>query len=161
LKVVGVDPGCSGALALFEDGKLRAVVDMPTLKVRRGKTDKNEVDGYALAAVLRGWAPDAAIVEQVGGIPGQAAGAAFNFGRAAGAVEYILKAQNVRVEMVAPVTWKKRMGVKGDKDDSRAAAIRRWPAHADTFARKKDDGRAEAALIGCYFTLMETPDVLS
>ena len=33
------------------------------------------------------------------------------------------------------------------KDASRAEAIRRWPAQAELFARKKDDGRAEAALI--------------
>jgi coenzyme F420-reducing hydrogenase alpha subunit len=33
------------------------------------------------------------------------------------------------------------------KDASRAEAIRRWPGHAALFARVKDDGRAEDALI--------------
>ena len=33
-------------------------------------------------------------------------------------------------------------------DAARAKAIARWPAHANLFARVKDDGRAEAALIG-------------
>jgi crossover junction endodeoxyribonuclease RuvC len=32
--------------------------------------------------------------------------------------------------------------------EGRAEAIRRWPSHASLFARVKDDGRAEAALIG-------------
>ena len=33
------------------------------------------------------------------------------------------------------------------KDAARTKAIRRWPAKAPLFARKRDDGRAEAALI--------------
>jgi crossover junction endodeoxyribonuclease RuvC len=40
------------------------------------------------------------------------------------------------------------MGKDGAKDAARSNAIRRWPAKADLFARVKDDGRAEAALIG-------------
>jgi crossover junction endodeoxyribonuclease RuvC len=39
-------------------------------------------------------------------------------------------------------------GKEGAKDAARAEAIRRWPSHASLFARVKDDGRAEAALIG-------------
>jgi hypothetical protein len=34
------------------------------------------------------------------------------------------------------------------KDMARSKAIERWPAKADLFKRKSDDGRAEAALIG-------------
>jgi hypothetical protein len=33
------------------------------------------------------------------------------------------------------------------KDAARSEAIRRWPSKAGLFARKMDDGRAEAALI--------------
>jgi hypothetical protein len=33
------------------------------------------------------------------------------------------------------------------KDKAHSEAIRRWPANAELFARVKDDGRAEAALI--------------
>ena len=38
-------------------------------------------------------------------------------------------------------------GREGAKDAARAEAIRRWPNNAALFARVKDDGRAEAALI--------------
>jgi hypothetical protein len=34
------------------------------------------------------------------------------------------------------------------KDMARSNAINRWPSKAQLFARKMDDGRAEAALIG-------------
>jgi len=149
-RILGVDPGALGALALIVDGILTDVVDMPMLRVRRGKTDKAEVDGYTLADILRKMAPDVAYVEQVGGLPGQSASAAFNFGRAAGAVEYTLKTLGVRVEMIAPASWKKSMKLNGGKDDSRAMAMRLWPASAADFKRKMDNDRAEAALIAEY-----------
>lgn len=152
MRILGVDPGAYGALALLVDGRLGRVVDMPMLKIRRGKTDKAEVDGYTLASVLRDFAADVACVEQVGGLPGQSASAAFNFGRAAGAPEYALKALGVRVEFVPPATWKKAMGVNSGKDGSRAAAMKLWPAQSALFARKKDNDRAEAALIAQWFS---------
>lgn len=124
---------------------------MPVLAIRRGKTDKNEVDGYALAAWLRDARPDVVVVEQVGGIVGQSAPAAFNFGRAAGAVEYAAKALGIRVELVPPLTWKRGLKLNLGKDAARALACRLWPASAGLFARKKDDGRAEAALIAEWF----------
>jgi hypothetical protein len=47
--------------------------------------------------------------------------------------------------------WKRAVGIPpgkdGAKDAARSEAIRRWPQKADLFARVKDDGRAEAALI--------------
>lgn len=119
---------------------------MPHLAIRSGKTDKYEVDGYTLAALLRELRPDIAYVEKVGGLPGQSSPAAFNFGRAAGAPEYTLKALGVRVERVPPQTWKRTLRVIG-KDAARAMAMRLWPEHAADFRRKMDEDRAEAALI--------------
>lgn len=147
MRILGIDPGCYGALALLSSGVLADVRDMPVVMLRRGKTDKPEVDGAALAAFVRSLRPDIAVLERVGGLPGQSAPAAFNFGRAAGAVEYTLTALGVRVESVAPATWKKALRVNPGKDGSRALAARMWPAQAALFARAKDDGRAEAALI--------------
>lgn len=37
-----------------------------------------------------------------------------------------------------------------DKDAARALAIELWPAQAQLFARKKDQGRADAALIALH-----------
>ena len=158
MRILGIDPGSSGALALLIDDRLHVVVDMPVLKVRRGKSDKDEVDGYGLAELLKDLAPDIAYVEQVGGLPGQSAPAAFNFGRSAGAVEYALKALGYRVEMIPPATWKKALRLKGGKDDSRAMAMRRWPSKADHFKRVKDDGRAEASLIAEFGRLQQKGD---
>lgn len=156
MRILGVDPGAHGALALIINGQLNDVFDMPKLYVRRGRTDKAEVDGYSLAALLRALNPDIAYIEQVGGLPGQSASAAFNFGRAAGAIEYACKALDYRVEMIAPASWKKAMRLNGGKDDSRAMAMRQWPEHASLFARKKDNDRAEAALIAEFGRKQQT-----
>lgn len=158
---MGVDPGCYGALALLEDGRLVEVHDTPILKVARGKSDKAEVDGYALAALIGAAKPDVCIIEQVGGMTGQSPSASFNFGRAAGAPEYAAKALGVSVHLVPPGTWKRGVALRGGKDDARAMAMRLWPEHAGLFRRKMDDGRAEAALITEYWRRKNYADVQS
>lgn len=150
MRVLGVDPGAYGALALLVDGRLEQVADMPFIKIMRGKSEKAEVDGYSLGALLREINPDVAFVERVGGMTGQSASSSFNFGRAAGAPEYSLKTLGVRVEMVSPATWRKALKVNPGKDGSRALAMRLWPEEAALFRRVKDDDRAEAALIALY-----------
>ena len=92
-----------------------------------------------------------AYVEYVGARPGEGAVGAFAFGRSRGVIEGVLGALAIPVTFIAPAAWKRTIGIppgkEGAKDAARAEAIRRWPEHAALFARKKDDGRAEAALI--------------
>lgn len=162
MRILGVDPGAKGALALLVDGVLTEVHDMPALQIQRGRSEKNEVDGYELGLLLRDLRPDIAFVEQVGGMEGQAAGAAFNFGRAAGAVEYALKALGVRVDLVPPLRWKRDLRVTKGKDGSISDAKRLWPHMAQHFRRKMDNDRAEAALIaewGRKFSIGEPENV--
>jgi crossover junction endodeoxyribonuclease RuvC len=51
--------------------------------------------------------------------------------------------------MLTVPTWRRAVGlpVGATKEMSRGKAIRRFPGHADMFARVRDDGRAEACLI--------------
>jgi crossover junction endodeoxyribonuclease RuvC len=156
IRIAGIDPGCYGALALLIGDRLSNVVDMPFLKLQRGKSEKAEIDGYALGDLFRAMRPDIVVVEAVGGMTGQSAAASFNFGRAAGAPEYAAKALGLRVERVHPITWKRALKINGGKDGARDAAMRLWPGHADRFARVKDDGRAEAALIAEWFRRSQT-----
>ena len=138
-------------MARLQGPKLIAVADMPVFQVRRGTGYKPEIDVHTLIALIKEWAPDCCWFERVGGMDGQSASAAFNFGRLAGMCEALVKASGARFDFVSPHIWKRGMGlVAAEKDDSRVKAINRWPAMADQFARKKDDGRAEAALIAEY-----------
>lgn len=165
MRVLGVDPGGSGALALLHGGGL-LVADMPVFQVMRGKTAKAEVDVRAIFDLLDEWKPDVCYFEQVGGIPGQAASAAFNFGRAVGLAEAAVKGCGARFVAVAPATWKRRMGLptgkdkKAAKDASRSMATNMFPASAAAFRRVKDDGRAEAALLAEYGRRLELPAAL-
>lgn len=141
--ILGVDPGRSGALALVAlDGVLVDVIDMP------------EATGAALGTHVRHWIDDhsphtigAAWVEKAGSRPGQGVASTFTFGAGWGAVLGALGALEVPVELVTPHAWKKAMRVTADKASSRQRAAELWPADARRFARVRDDGRAEAALI--------------
>jgi len=148
--VLGLDPGLGGALALLtSDGVLIDVVDMPVLA--DGAAGRRTLNGALLAAQVCAWGPTRAFCELVGPRPGEGPVGAFSFGRCRGVIEGTLAALAVPVEMIAPAWWKRRMGIPpgaDKKDMARSEAIRRWPARADLFAQVKDDGRAEAALIG-------------
>jgi crossover junction endodeoxyribonuclease RuvC len=153
--IIGIDPGKSGALAaLTEQGDLIAVVDMPTLA--------NKLNAWLLADAIEqlGNAVDVtAIVEDVHSMPKQGISSAFDFGKSYGMVLGALAAIGIRTELVSPSAWKKTMGLtvpKGAdkrlaKEMSRSAAIERWPAHRELFARVKDADRAEAALLALWW----------
>jgi crossover junction endodeoxyribonuclease RuvC len=151
LIVLGVDIGNTGAVALIdESGDLLEVCDMPTLD--DGPKGRPALNAPLLAAIVARTGASQAYVEWVGPRPTDGAVQAFAFGRCKGVVEGVCAALGVRVKFLTPPQWKRRCslppGKDGAKDRSRSAAIARWPAKAALFARVKDDGRAEACLIG-------------
>lgn len=147
--VLGIDPGKRGALALLDKttGALE-IEDVPILTIR-GKT---VVDHYGLARIVDAWAPRNPLVaiELVGSRPGEGHAGAFDFGRTCGLILGVCAANFLRVEYVTPAKWKAAMGVKGDKDESRQRAATLFPRQSGLFARVRDDGRAEAALIAAW-----------
>lgn len=157
--VLGIDPGLDGALALLIDNRVH-VWDMPTMKVKRGTKFKREVSPVMLAHTLReidlmaesaGVANDLrAYVERVGAMPGQGVTSMFSFGRSLGLIEGVLAGLTIPFELIPPGTWRRGMSVREGKDGSRLRASELWPSQAGLFARVKDDGRAEAALIAAF-----------
>jgi crossover junction endodeoxyribonuclease RuvC len=55
------------------------------------------------------------------------------------------------VTFVRPQVWTKALGVGSDKGAHREAACRLFPTDAEQFARVKDDGRADAALLAHWW----------
>jgi hypothetical protein len=147
--ILGIDPGKTGALALYDQpsGALE-VVDVPLLDIR----GKGVVDHYALARFIDLWAPSIKTVwlELVGTRPGEGAVGAFDFGRTYGMLLGVCAASFLPIELVTPAKWKAALQVKGDKDVSRQRASALLPRHAGLWPLKKHDGRAEAALIAYY-----------
>lgn len=148
MTIVGIDPGVSGALAIVDGSGLRCH-DMPTVEVR----GKRLVDAHGLVALLAVQRFDMAILEHVQGVQGTGATSAFSFGRGFGLVEGVLAALAIPTTLVRPQAWTKALGVSRDKGQHRQAASRLWPASAGLFARVKDDGRADAALLVHWWNL--------
>jgi crossover junction endodeoxyribonuclease RuvC len=150
VSVLGVDIGATGAIALLEDnGQLVDVWDMPCL--RDGPANRRTVNAPLLAEIIYKSHAGRAFVERVGPRPMEGAVGAFAFGDAKGVVRGCLAAAAIPAVFITPVTWKRVVGIppgKDMKDMARSNAINRWPGLASKFARKMDDGRAEAALIG-------------
>ena len=142
--IFGVDPGLSGAIAFFFPVAPDRVAaeDMPVVA--------GEVDCATVAARISQMAPAFAIVERVASMPKQGVASTFKFGASYGAVRGILAALQIRTHLVAPAVWKKHFRLDSDKEKARAMALRLFAASPGHFSRKKDHGRAEAALLAVY-----------
>lgn len=150
MRILGIDPGASGALAVVEAGKLVELHDMPTVQIKRGSREVREVNAPLLGMLVSTLNADAAYLEQVGAMPGQGVSSMFAFGRAVGVLEGVLGALGIPATKVPPQTWQRAMKVRGGKDGARERAMQMYPVNAEAFARKKDDGRADAVLIASY-----------
>jgi len=146
-KVLGIDPGLGGALALLNGDNLVSVMDMPTGMIMVGGKSKRRIIIPPMVAQLKQWKPDMAFVEQVGPMPRQGVTSVFQFGQSFGIILGVLATLQIRYELVPPAKWKKLMRVGREKDESRMRAMEIWPRMSHYFEKKKDDGRAEAALI--------------
>jgi crossover junction endodeoxyribonuclease RuvC len=147
--IVGIDIGVEGAIAVLSDAVLIEVHDMPCLS--DGPNGRRRINAPLLSDIIANSHAERAYVEWVGVRPGEGAVGAFAFGRAAGVVEGICAGLSVPVEFITSPAWKRLVGIPPGKDGvknlARSKAIARWPDRAALFARVRDDGRAESALI--------------
>lgn len=153
--VIGIDPGLSGAVAFYNtvDGTIE-VADMPTNELTRNGKTKREVSAVMLSGILTRHKVEAAFLERVNAMAGQGVTSVFSFGRSSGIVEGILAAYDIPTTLVTPQAWQKGVGQRAGKDGSRERAMQLFPAQADLFQRKKDDGRSDATLIAYYGSKM-------
>ena len=136
--IAGIDPGIKGAVGLLYPDGTAYVYDMPVFS--------KEVNAAALASIFREFPPDHVYIEAVNSF-GMGRQSAFNFGQGCGVIKGVLATLRIPFTQVSPSKWKKHFNLGRDKDESRAAATRLFPALASEFVRKKDDGRAESILI--------------
>jgi len=146
MTIIGIDIGVQGAIAVLADNELVEIFDMPVLA--DGPKGRRTVNAPLLAGIIFKSHASHAFVEYVAARPGEGAVGAFAFGRSRGVIEGVLAAAGIPCRFLTPASWKRDVGLSlASKDASRAEAIRRWPSQANLFARVKDDGRAESALI--------------
>jgi crossover junction endodeoxyribonuclease RuvC len=149
-RIIGIDVGLNGAIAMLNGESLHDVVDMPTVSLTRNGKAKRQISIPELVAIIEEFKPSEAYVEKVFAMAGQGVTSVFSFGRSLGAIEGILGARCIKTTLVTPQTWQKAMGVSGGKDGARARAMEVFPWHTGYFKRVKDDGRADAALIAAW-----------
>lgn len=153
--ILGIDPGYKGALALYDvcAGALIEVMDMPINSYMgpdgRQKTEIKMMD-LALFLDLNRDLIRGAIIEEVGAQPKDGKVSAFNFGKSTGILHGVIAANMIPIFSIRPAVWKTNMGLSADKNLSIQKAKVLFPNHTTLFLRKKDDGRAEAALLAKY-----------
>ena len=83
MKVIGIDPGLSGAIAVLEDKKVLGIFDMPVMA--EGKKNKRQLNSAQLVNVIKSNInldeEISVVVEQVNAMPGQGVTSMFNFGQ--------------------------------------------------------------------------------
>ena len=160
MRILGIDPGQTGAVAVLDTGGVRFTVqffDTPLIETRVGKKTRHEYNEAAMAKALREHGCDPGcetmcILERVSSMPEQGVVSVFNFGMGFGIWRGILSALQIPYTLVHPATWKTRLmkDMPREKDAARLRAIQLYPRVADQLSRKKDIGRADALLLAHY-----------
>lgn len=160
--IAGIDPGASGAIAVYNTETMRIVSmnDMPVWYMTVGKKKRKRVDSVALLElfeVLEIMGVEFVVMEAVGGRPRQSASAGFVFGYGVGLLFMACMYKKLMVETVPPGTWKKIMNVpgksKGTDDDIMMRADEMFPHDRHLWRGQKGGkkvDRAEAAMMAKF-----------
>ena len=154
--IIGIDPGISGSICFFEEGKIIDVIEMPTMT--EGKKNKRQVNGAQIYNEIFKRVSKAqkfnvrVVIEQVSAMPGQGVTSMFNFGQSFGILKGICSAMQLSMLFVRPAKWKKYFNlINSEKDASRTKAIEIFPYFSSQLSKKKDSNKADAILIASFY----------
>ena len=155
MKIIGIDPGLSGAIAILENNKVLNLFNMPVMP--EGKKNKRQLNSALLVDLLRENIAStdevSVVVEQVNAMPGQGVTSMFNFGQTFGAIKGICAALELPIFFVRPSKWKKYFElINSSKDSSRTKAIEMYPALSNQLSKKKDVNKSDAILIARFYS---------
>ena len=146
MRVIGIDPGLSGAIAVLDGKKVLGLFDMPVMS--EGKKNKRQLNSAQLVNIIKEFMNNkediAVIVEQVNAMPGQGVTSMFNFGQTFGAIKGVCAALKLPIFFVRPSKWKKYFElINSSKDASRTKAIEMYPSLSGQLS-KKDVNKSDA-----------------
>jgi crossover junction endodeoxyribonuclease RuvC len=154
--IIGIDPGLSGSICFFGDGKIIDIIEMPTMA--EGKKNKRQVNGSQIYNEISKRVKNfdkqniRVIIEQVSAMPGQGVTSMFNFGQSYGILKGICSAMQLPMYFVRPAKWKKYFNLlNSEKDASRTKAIEIFPYFSSQLSKKKDSNKADAILIASFY----------
>ena len=154
MRIIGIDPGLSGAIAIFEKEKVIGIYDMPVMA--EGKKNKRQLNSAQLVSIIRDNIQSkdeiAVVVEQVNAMPGQGVTSMFNFGQTFGAIKGVCAALGLPIFFVRPSKWKKYFElINSSKDASRTKVIEMYPSLSNQLSKKKDVNKSDAILIARFY----------
>lgn len=144
-KIVGIDPGLSGGIAIWSGGNLSEAFAMPVIKGAG-------LNLHQIANALDN--ADLVVIEKATAMPGQGVTSMFSFGLVYGVLQGLCAGKKIPFEIVTPQSWKKQILAGTQKD--KAAAIdyctRNYPniSLIPEGCRKPRDGIADAICILLY-----------
>ena len=104
MKIIGIDPGLSGAIAVLKNNKVLNIFDIPVMS--EGKKNKRQLNSALLVNLLKENIENdeevVVVVEQVNAMPGQGVTSMFNFGQTFGALKGICAALELPIFFVRP-----------------------------------------------------------
>ena len=154
MKIIGIDPGLNGAIAVLQDNKVKEIFDVPVMP--EGKKNKRQLNSAQLVKLLKDNISEneevSVVVEQVNAMPGQGVTSMFNFGQTFGAIKGVCAALDLPIFLVRPSKWKKHFElINSSKDASRTKAIEMYLSLSDQLSKKKDVNKSDAILIARYY----------
>ena len=155
MKIIGIDPGLSGAIAILENNRVINIFDIPVMS--EGKKNKRQLNSALLVDLIKQNITKGeevtVVVEQVNAMPGQGVTSMFNFGQTFGALKGICAALELPIFFVRPSKWKKHFElINSSKDASRTKAIEMYPKLSNQLSKKKDVNKSDAILIARFFS---------
>ena len=161
MKIIGIDPGLTGAIAILEDNKVINIFEMPVMS--EGKKNKRQLNSALLVNLIKeninNGEEVVVVVEQVNAMPGQGVTSMFNFGQTFGALKGICAALELPIFFVRPSKWKKHFElINSSKDASRTKAIEMYPNLSNQLAKKQDVNKSDAILIARFYSEMRYKD---
>ncbi len=154
--IIGIDPGVSGSICFFKDGKILDVIEMPIMN--EGKKNKKQVNGAQIYNEIFKRIDNTSsigtrvVIEHVTAMPGQGVTSMFNFGQSFGILKGVCSAMRLPMFFVRPAKWKKYYNlINSEKDASRTRAIEIFPNFSSQLSKKKDSNKADAILIASFY----------
>ena len=154
--IIGIDPGISGSICFFKDGKILDVIEMPTMT--EGKKNKRQVNGSQIYNEILKRIKKIekqeirVVIEKVSAMPKQGVTSMFKFGQSFGILKGICSAMQLPMYFVRPAKWKKYFNlINSEKDASRTRAIEIFPYFSSQLSKKKDSNKADAILIASFY----------
>lgn len=144
MKILGIDPGSAGGIAVIVDGELVECIAMPETE-----HDINEFFERHKDAKV-------AFLEQVHSMPKQGVASTFTFGKNYGFLRGLLVANKIMFLDITPSKWQGTLGIKAIKDEPKTSHKNRLKGKAQQmFPKQKFTLKTcDAALLAWYGWIM-------